>query len=332
MISHARRSSLALLGFGVIVGGAGAALLLSSFGPAELLAPVPESLPATGQTGAESLPAIESFLPDQNLALDPDAARARNQALPFDRGPNPPAQPFQANWLAPAELEQGLECLTAAIYYEATTESVAGQRAVAQVVLNRLRHPRFPKRICDVVYQGAERHTGCQFTFACDGSLARPHIPRRWLIAKAIANAALHGAISASVGQATHYHAAYVFARWAPELRKVAMIGTHIFYAPHQRYGAFPLTVTAPAPIPTATPGPVPTLSLPPVAAPAIATSTAPRAEPSPQAARAGGTPPMAAASPAAAPSPIPSPKAQSAAPAFPIRRAPRRLPLPGQD
>src|SRR3546814_17339709 len=66
-----------------------------------------------------------------------------------------------------------MDCLTAAIYYEAAQESESGKRGVAQVVLNRARHPAFPSSICGVVYQGSERKTGCQFTFTFDGSLAR---------------------------------------------------------------------------------------------------------------------------------------------------------------
>ena len=123
-----------------------------------------------------------------------------------------------------------LRCLTQAVYYEAAGESEEGQRAVAQVVLNRLRHPAFPNTICGVVYQGSDRITGCQFSFTCDGSLARTPSTGSWARAERIARAALSGTVAATVGNATHYHANYVVPYWAPTLDKAATIGAHIFY------------------------------------------------------------------------------------------------------
>jgi spore germination cell wall hydrolase CwlJ-like protein len=125
---------------------------------------------------------------------------------------------------------QALTCLAQAISYEAGNESVAGQEAVAQVILNRLRHPAYPKTICGVVYQGSERKTGCQFTFTCDGSLRRPRSAQSMSFATAIAERVLNGGTSAIVGGATHYHADYVSPYWAPSLVKIATIGAHIFY------------------------------------------------------------------------------------------------------
>lgn len=325
MISHAQRSSLAIFGFALALAAAAAVLLFASFGPLELLAPVPTNAPAERPADPAALLPIDAFLPQQKLDLAPDVARARNHALPFYRGFSPPAPPFDAAWLPPAELERETDCLAAAIYYEAATEPVAGQRAVAQVVLNRLRHPRFPKRICDVVYQGAERRTGCQFTFTCDGSLARAPVLRRWLIAKAIANAALHGAVSAPVGQSTHYHASYVFARWAPELRKIAMIGTHIFYAPHQAYGGFIFGAPRPAePLPPVLPAIMGSL-------PVDTAAAAPPAKTDPPVEKQASAQVTAATAPMPLPTPTASPK-PSPAPAFPLQRSTRRLPLPGQD
>lgn len=116
------------------------------------------------------------------------------------------------------------------IYYEAGSESAAGQRAVAQVVLNRMRHPAFPSSVCGVVYSGSLRATGCQFTFTCDGSLGRPPSTAGWARARSVALAALSGAVDPTVGQATHYHALYVAPYWSPSLLKVANIGAHTFY------------------------------------------------------------------------------------------------------
>lgn len=123
-----------------------------------------------------------------------------------------------------------LDCMTAAIYYEAANEPLTGQRAVAQVILNRVRHPAFPNSVCGVVFQGSERTTGCQFTFSCDGSLARAPSKRLWLRAQSVAADALSGLVETRVGHATHYHASYVLPYWAPKLTKLTTIGSHIFY------------------------------------------------------------------------------------------------------
>jgi hypothetical protein len=125
---------------------------------------------------------------------------------------------------------RSLTCLTAAVYYEAATESLDGQRAVAQVVLNRLRHPAYPNSVCGVVFQGSERSTGCQFTFTCDGALARAPNPAAWSRAQSVASAALSGSVYAPVGWATHYHTNWVVPYWSASLVKIANVGTHIFY------------------------------------------------------------------------------------------------------
>lgn len=125
---------------------------------------------------------------------------------------------------------RALTCLAQAISYEAGNETVAGQEAVAQVILNRLRHPAYPKTICGVVYQGSERKTGCQFTFTCDGSLRRARSVLGMAQATAVAERVLAGGTSLIVGGATHYHANYVSPYWAPSLVKIASIGAHIFY------------------------------------------------------------------------------------------------------
>ena len=123
-----------------------------------------------------------------------------------------------------------LDCLTAAIYYEAGNEITQGKLAVAQVILNRVRHPAFPKTVCGVVFQGHERSTGCQFTFTCDGSIRRKPAEQSWNAARMVAESALAGKVEPMVGWATNYHANYVVPYWAPKLAKTAVIGTHIFY------------------------------------------------------------------------------------------------------
>jgi spore germination cell wall hydrolase CwlJ-like protein len=126
---------------------------------------------------------------------------------------------------------RAVQCLTAAIYYEAESEPDAGQRAVAQVVLNRVAHPAYPKTVCGVVYQGSEKSTGCQFSFSCDGALAR--VPNRlfWERAAVVARDALSGYVYSPVGLATHYHTVAVHPYWAPSLNFLGTIGAHRFYS-----------------------------------------------------------------------------------------------------
>jgi len=156
-------------------------------------------------------------------------AQQINAALPFTRGPIAAANPFS---LAGANLtaqERALRCLTQAVYYEAGFEPLEGRRAVAQVVLNRVRHPAFPHSVCGVVYDGSSR-PGCQFSFTCDGSLRRAPAPAVWAAAEQVAREALAGQVESTVGLATHYHANYVAPYWAPRLTKLRQIGAHIFY------------------------------------------------------------------------------------------------------
>ena len=162
--------------------------------------------------------------------LDPTTALAENQGIPLATGPNPAALPFTLGKAGAGARAQALECLTSAVYYEAGNESADGQRGVAQVVLNRVRHPAFPASVCGVVYEGSTRATGCQFTFTCDGSLYRRPDPASWDRARKVAAAALAGSVYAPVGWATHYHADYVVPYWAPSLAKNAVVGAHIFY------------------------------------------------------------------------------------------------------
>ena len=122
-------------------------------------------------------------------------------------------------------------CLTAAVYYEARSEPVEGQRAVAQVVLNRVRDRAFPHSVCGVVYQGVGAGRGCQFSFACDGSTARARDEDAWGRAERVAAAALNGEVMAAVGNATFYHAQSVLPWWAGRLARLGAIGHHIFYA-----------------------------------------------------------------------------------------------------
>jgi hypothetical protein len=125
---------------------------------------------------------------------------------------------------------RAMQCLTDAIYYEAGGEPLSGQRAVAQVVLNRVRHPGFPKSICGVVFDGAWRPTGCQFTFTCDGSLSRRPVAWKWARAQSVAADALSGRVENEVGASTHYHASWMTPYWRSSMVETARIGGHVFY------------------------------------------------------------------------------------------------------
>lgn len=125
---------------------------------------------------------------------------------------------------------RAIRCLTAAIAYEAANEPVEGQQAVAEVILNRLRSPIYPKTVCGVVFAGSERRTGCQFSFTCDGSLRHRFGARVLAATGAVATAAIDGLNPGRVSGATFYHADYVKPYWAPSLVRVAKIGAHIFY------------------------------------------------------------------------------------------------------
>jgi hypothetical protein len=139
------------------------------------------------------------------------------------------AEPYVAS-RDPATFDRSLQCLTEAIYYEARSESEDGQRAVAQVVLNRVRHPAYPNTVCGVVYQGSERTTGCQFSFTCTGVMGPIGEPAAWDRARRIAAAALRGQVYRPVGLAVNYHTTAIRPYWAPSLVTQTIVGAHIFY------------------------------------------------------------------------------------------------------
>jgi hypothetical protein len=163
------------------------------------------------------------------LAAVGEQARVVNAALPFSQAPVIAARAFVIPAGETLDRRRALLCLTQAVYYEAGYEPLEGRRAVAQVVLNRMRHPAFPKSVCGVVYQHNSSPI-CQFTFVCDGSLLRRPEAGAWKQAEMVARAALAGYVERAVGAATHYHADYVSPSWAPLLTKISKLGAHIFY------------------------------------------------------------------------------------------------------
>ncbi|WP_331033726.1 cell wall hydrolase [Brevundimonas sp.] len=168
--------------------------------------------------------------PSLDAGVSGVAAQQLNAAMPTAFGALQPAKPFDLRPATEADRKRALRCLTQAVYYEAALEPTEGQEGVAQVVLNRVRDPNYPNTVCGVVYQGAERTTGCQFSFTCDGALSRAPIPWAWTRAARVAERALAGHVATRVGTATHYHADYVHPWWAPTVAKITQVGAHIFY------------------------------------------------------------------------------------------------------
>ena len=181
-------------------------------GAALLYADAQKDLPVSGATGTVALP--EAPVP-ADAVIDADASiRA--------------AAPFV---LRGTELDKAraLLCPTTAIYYEAASEPDDGQASVAQVILSRARQTTFPGTVCGVVYQGSEKR-GCQFSFACDGALARVPMRAAWDRARRVAARALAGYVFAPVGLATHYHTYAVTPSWNRSLVMTGVFGAHFFH------------------------------------------------------------------------------------------------------
>ena len=168
--------------------------------------------------------------PSLELGVNGLDAQKRNAAMPAALGALRAARPFVLQAADPADRARALRCLTQGVYYESALESTEGQEAVAQVILNRVRDPNYPNTVCGVVFEGAERTTGCQFSFTCDGALSQAPVAWAWNRARLVAERALSGYVATKVGTATHYHADYVHPWWAPTLGKITQIGAHIFY------------------------------------------------------------------------------------------------------
>ncbi|WP_261300077.1 cell wall hydrolase [Sphingomonas alpina] len=172
------------------------------------------------------LPPVE---PLKYQDLPPDDARSFNATIPYSTAPNPAARPFALDG-TDEDKARAIDCMAAAVLYEAGDDTL-GQRSVAQVIINRTRHPAFPKTICGVVFQGSERSTGCQFTFTCDGALVRHRWSDvAWKRARETAILALTGSVFKPVGYSTHYHTDWVVPYWSSSLDKVTKVRTHLFF------------------------------------------------------------------------------------------------------
>jgi spore germination cell wall hydrolase CwlJ-like protein len=189
---------------------ANASLFLSAFGlhdegplPGEFDAPAPAA-----QSGGQWAGLLK------NASLSPEEPKSLFGGLTEDE--------FRA---------RELRCMATAIYFEARDEPIKGQIAVAQVVMNRIRSPFYPKTVCGVVYQGERNRHGCQFSFTCTGKRNTVNEKEEWATAVKLAKQVIAGEVWINeVGYATHYHATYVHPPWRHELDKVAQIGGHIFY------------------------------------------------------------------------------------------------------
>ncbi|GJD62617.1 cell wall hydrolase [Methylobacterium frigidaeris] len=160
------------------------------------------------------------------MAAVTTAARIAPEALPSED-----ARRRYADLITPENAEKEQRCLAEAVYFESRGEPEQGQAAVAQVVLNRAKSGLYPANICGVVYQNRHRYMGCQFSFACEGKSLRITDDASWQTATRVAQAVIEGrTYLADVGGATHYHADYVKPRWSRRLRKMDVIGRHIFY------------------------------------------------------------------------------------------------------
>jgi spore germination cell wall hydrolase CwlJ-like protein len=227
MTTHQRRAGLAIILLLVVAALIAAAIVWQ---PHKRIFARP-GLPATSvRLDDEDAPKPE--VPLEFQAVSPETAQTLNAARPDYAGDIVAARAFAVPKSDSADdaVERALDCLAAAVYYEARSESLQGQRAVAQVVLNRVRDPLYPASVCGVVFQGSERITGCQFSFTCDGSLAIPPREPMWERSRAVARAALNGYVEMSVGLASHYHTQWVVPVWRTDLVKLRTIGAHIFY------------------------------------------------------------------------------------------------------
>ncbi|MDP4024397.1 cell wall hydrolase [Methylobacterium sp. NEAU 140] len=190
--------------------------------------PVPKAvaLSSTTPAPADAIPveiaAASLALPDFTLRPDREAP---TQSVPED------ARRRYSELIDPESLDKEQRCLSEAVYFEARSEPEAGQAAVAQVVLNRVKSGLYPASVCGVVYQNRHRYMGCQFSFACEGKSLRITDAGAWASATRIAQSVLEGrTYLAEVGGATHYHADYVRPGWSRRLRRLDVIGRHIFY------------------------------------------------------------------------------------------------------
>lgn len=206
------------------------ALVISSTTPAPAdRTPIEIAMPPV-HSGAQGSGALIARAPFPGPASRAEVARA-TPVRPAEPDAPSASQPRYTDLIDAASMEREQRCLAEAIYFEARSEPEEGQAAVAQVVLNRVRSGLYPRSVCGVVYQNRHRHLACQFTFACEGKSLRITENGPWQAAMRIARAVTEGrTYLEEVGASTHYHANYVRPGWSKRLKKMDVIGRHIFY------------------------------------------------------------------------------------------------------
>lgn len=168
---------------------------------------------------------------EYTLKRDPDSSMSRYAMRDRDGAALVTLGSFRAEHVQQAEtIESELMCMAQAVYYESAREPLEGQIAVAEVIANRMQDHRYPDTACGVVFQGATRTTGCQFTFTCDGAMKVKPKGENWSRAKRIAAHVLMKLNEERTGGATHYHATYVNPIWNSGLIQTHKVGLHIFY------------------------------------------------------------------------------------------------------
>ena len=198
------------------------------FAPSEALAPwAPGEAPVVARGSDIKLAALS---PPSVLEKEGQSIAAKGVVTGEQARPTSPAERLNLSGAARAKAEK---CLADAVYFESRDEPVRAQMAVAQVVLNRVFSPFYPKTVCDVVYQNAHRHLACQFTFACDGKRDVVTEPDAWERAKKIARDTLDGKLwMPDVAKSTHYHDWWARPNWIGEMRRMDRLGGLIFYRP----------------------------------------------------------------------------------------------------
>ena len=231
--SKSRAAFVASLGAGEVAGWSD-----NSRSPAAATPDASQPLIVYGDGATPTLPldlALNSLTPrpsDSKLRIGAAVALKPGAPTQIVRIGMSDAKPNYAVLIDPKDSARQMRCLAEAIYFEARSEPEAGQAAVAQVVLNRVRSGIFPTDVCGVVYQDANHPFACQFTFACEGKSLRIEEPGAWAIATRIAKEVVAGTnYDPKLIGAVNYHATYVYPFWAPSLRRVDKIGMHIFYA-----------------------------------------------------------------------------------------------------
>lgn len=185
------------------------------------------SRPDGSTPAASRAAALASVTP---APIEPEIVAAASIRLPALARLGPDGRGY-LGLLQPEALASEQRCLAEAVYFEARSESEAGQAAVAQVVLNRVKSGLYPPSVCGVVYQNRHRFRACQFTFACEGRSLAIREPAAWEVAERVARRVLEGeTYLPAIGHSTHYHAEYVAPRWSRRLNRTDQIGRHIFY------------------------------------------------------------------------------------------------------